>query len=128
MLLIDKFSGKPVYEQIVEGIERHILLGVYPVGGAVPSVRELSASLGINPNTIQKSYVELTRRGVICPSPGSGCYVTPYAAEKIRERARERLKELEALSAELILSGLEEEEILEDVRRGISQRSGQGGH
>lgn len=126
MLLIDKFSGKSVYEQIVEGIERHILLGVYPVGGAVPSVRELSASLGINPNTIQKSYMELTRRGVICASPGSGCYVTPYATERIRERAREKLGVLEALSAELALAGLDEQEILEAVKRGISNQSKTG--
>ena len=119
MLLIDKFSGKPVYEQIVEGIERNILLGLYPVGAQVPSVRELSASLGINPNTIQKSYTELMRRGVICSSPGSGCYVTPRALEKIRERARERLAELEALSAELALSGVDGEEILRAVKNGL---------
>ena len=86
MLFIDKLSGKPVYEQIVDGIERGILLGIYPPGGQVPSLRELSQSLGINPNTIQKSYAELTRHGVICPSPGSGCYVSHYAKEKLKEK------------------------------------------
>lgn len=119
MLLIDKFSGKPVYEQIIEGIERNILLGIYPIEGQVPSVRELSASLGINPNTIQKSYTELTRRGVICSAPGNGCFVTPSAKEKIRDRAREKLTQLEALSAELALSGVSREEILDAVRKGF---------
>jgi DNA-binding transcriptional regulator YhcF (GntR family) len=49
MLLIDKLSGKPVYEQIVEGIEKNILMGVYPEGSVLPSLRELSVMLGINP-------------------------------------------------------------------------------
>lgn len=122
MLPIDKFSGKPVYEQIIDGVERNILLGIYPVGAQVPSVRELSASLGINPNTIQKSYTELTRRGVICSAPGNGCYVTPAARERIRERARERLAELSALCAELSVAGLGEDEILDAVKRGIKRK------
>ncbi len=125
MLPIDKFSGKPVYEQIIDGVERNILLGFYPVGGQVPSVRELSAGLGINPNTIQKSYAELMRRGVICSAPGNGCYVTPAAREKIRERARERLSVLCALSAELSMAGLEADEIMDAVKRGI-KRKGEG--
>ena len=125
MLPIDKFSGKPVYEQIIDGVERNILIGFYPVGGQVPSVRELSASLGINPNTIQKSYAELMRRGVICSAPGNGCFVTPAARDKIRERARERLAALHALSAELFMAGLGEDEIMNAVKRGF-KREGEG--
>lgn len=121
MLPIDKFSGKPVYEQIIDGVERNILLGLYPVGGQVPSVRELSAGLGINPNTIQKSYAELMRRGVICSAPGNGCFVTPAAREKIRERARERLSALCVLAAELSVAGLGDDEILDAVKRGIKR-------
>ena len=121
MLPIDKFSGKPVYEQIIDGVERNILLGIYPVGGQVPSVRELSAGLGINPNTIQKSYAELMRRGVICSAPGNGCYVTPVAKDKICERARGRLSEVSALCAELSMAGLGEDEIMDAVERGIKR-------
>ena len=121
MLFIDKLSGKPVYEQVVDGIERGILLGIYPPGGQVPSLRELSQSLGINPNTIQKSYAELTRRGVICPSPGSGCYVSPDAKERLRERARKRLLELEALAAELYAAGLDEHELTEAVKAACNK-------
>lgn len=116
MLFIDKLSAKPVYEQVVDGIERGILLGIYPPGAQVPSLRELSQSLGINPNTIQKSYAELTRRGVICPSPGSGCYVAHDAKEKLKERARSRIFELESLAAELYAAGLDEHELTEAVK------------
>ena len=115
MLLIDKLSGKPVYEQIVEGIEKNILMGVYPEGGVLPSLRELSVTLGINPNTIQKSYAELIRRGVIIPSPGSGTYVAPEAKARIREAAAEKLSRLEELVADLAMADVPKGDMLATV-------------
>lgn len=115
MLFIDKLSSKPVYEQLIEGIERNILLGIYPQGSILPSLRELSVTLGINPNTIQKSYGELTRRGIIRPSPGSGCFVSPNAVELIRAEAVEKLNQIRALSAELRMAGIPKGDVLATV-------------
>ena len=115
MLLIDKLSGKPIYEQIIDGIEKNILMGVYEPGGVLPSLRELSVTLGINPNTIQKSYAELIRRGVIIPAPGSGSYVAPDAPERIRRAACEKLTHLQEAVAELALAGIPEADVLAAV-------------
>ena len=115
MLLIDKLSGKPVYEQIIEGMERNILMGIYPEGSVLPSLRELSVTLGINPNTIQKSYAELIRRGVIIPSPGSGTFVAPDAKERIRAAAAEKISMLEELVAELALADVPKGDVLATV-------------
>ncbi len=112
MLLIDKLSGKPVYEQIIEGVEKNVLMGIYPPGSLLPSMRELSVSLGINPNTIQKSYAELTRRGVIVPAPGSGCYVAPDAHARIRAAAAQKMPLLEELVAELAIADVPRGEVL----------------
>ena len=112
MLLIDKLSQKPVYEQIIDGIERNILLGIYPCGSLLPSVREQSVTLGINPNTIQKSYAELTRRGIILPSPGSGCYVSHEAKDLLLEEARKKIVNLKELLTELRIAGVKQDEIL----------------
>lgn len=112
MLLIDKLSGKPVYEQIIEGVEKNIILGIYRPGGVLPSLRELSVTLGINPNTIQKSYAELIRRGVIIPAPGSGTYVAPDAVERIRAAAAEKMPVLEELVADLALAGVPRGDVL----------------
>lgn len=120
MLFIDRLSPVPVYEQLIEGVQTNILLGVYPPGSPVPSLRELSATLGINPNTIQKSYAELTRRGILAPSPGNGCYVTPDAPERIREAAAARLTELSDLAAALALAGVPIEDALNAVRAGYT--------
>ena len=125
MLLIDKLSGKPVYEQIIEGMERNILMGIYPEGSVLPSLRELSVTLGINPNTIQKSYAELIRRGVIIPSPGSGTYVAPDAKERIRAAAAEKISMLEELVAELALADVPKGELLATVC-AVYARAGKG--
>ncbi len=125
MLLIDKLSGKPIYEQIIEGIEKNILLGLYEPGSVLPSLRELSVTLGINPNTIQKSYAELIRRGVIIPAPGSGSYVAPDAPARIREAAAEKLSKLGDLVADLALAGVLREDVLATVD-AVYARAGKG--
>ena len=125
MLLIDKLSGKPVYEQIIEGIEKNILMGIYPEGSVLPSLRELSVTLSINPNTIQKSYAELIRRGVIIPSPGSGTYVAADAKARIRAAAAEKMPLLEELVAELALADIPKGEILATVC-AVYARAGKG--
>ena len=116
MLLIDKLSGKPVYEQVIDGVEKNILMGIYPPGSVLPSLRELSVSLGINPNTIQKSYAELIRRGIIIPSPGSGTFVAPDAVARIRKAAEEKLHALAELVSELALAGIPESEVQDMIR------------
>lgn len=116
MLMIDKTSHKPIYEQIIDGVEKNILLGLYPPGSVLPSQRELSVTLGINPNTIQKSYAELIRRGVIVPAQGSGSYVASDAVARIRAAATERLDHLRETVAELALARVPCEDVLAVVR------------
>ena len=124
MLLIDKLSSKPVYEQIVCGIERGILLGIYPPGVHLPSVREQSILLSINPNTIQKAYTELSRRGIILPSPGSGCFVSNDAKAILHEEAKKKLSNLEGLLQELHIAGIQREDIIAAVKDVYEKPSG----
>ena len=112
---IDALSRTPVYLQLIGQMERLILTGVLPPGAQVPSVRNLSIDLSVNPNTIQKAYSELDARGLLCAVPGRGCFVTEQALENLRESARRRLTELDALLRQLRLSGLGREEILHCV-------------
>ena len=55
MFQIDTLSRVPVYEQIIEQMERFVLAGLLKPGTQLPSVRSLSTELSINPNTIQKA-------------------------------------------------------------------------
>lgn len=117
MLVIDKFSRKPIYEQVVEGIERDIVMGILRDREQLPSIRELSAILGVNPNTIQKAFQELDRNGIIVSGQGRGCFVADRAAERIKEKLSVRITEIEAIAAELARAGIEEEKLLEAIRR-----------
>ena len=59
MFDIDRFSPTPVYVQVVEQVTRLIAGGVMEPGEPLPSVRALSAQLNVNPNTLQRAYMEL---------------------------------------------------------------------
>ena len=69
-------NDKPIYAQIVEKIQLRIISGMYPAGGKLPSVRELAAEAGVNPNTMQKAFMELERSGLITTMRTSGRIVT----------------------------------------------------
>ena len=75
MVHLDYRDTKPIYTQIVENFRSQIATGILQPGDKLPSVRELAAQLSINPNTIQRAYTELERRGVIYTVKGKGNFV-----------------------------------------------------
>ncbi len=115
MLAIDKFSRKPIYEQLIEGIEREILTGILKEKEQLPSIRELSVLLSVNPNTIQKAFLELDRSGIIISTQGRGCFVASDAIERIRERFAPKINEIQMLASELASAGIEQETVLAAV-------------
>ncbi len=109
---VDKLSRKAIYEQIVDGVTEHIRLGLLKEGDRLPSVRELSAELQANPNTVQKAYLELDRMGVIASAPGRGSFVTSEALPVVRRQQLERLGELPPLIRELKEAGVSKDDLL----------------
>ena len=112
MVSIDKLSRVPIYEQIVDGICKEVVSGLMAEGTQLPSVREMSQLLSANPNTIQKAYLELDRRGVIASAPGVGTFIKEGAILAIRQNMKEHLSKLQALSHELALAGIPKAELL----------------
>ena len=99
-------SRTPIYEQLIEQLERFILTGSISEGDQIPSVRSLSVELSINPITILKAYNELSSRGLIRSVPGRGYFVCPNAKEILSERRRALLDKLYDIAAELKLAGI----------------------
>ena len=91
MFQIDTMSRVPIYEQIVNQLEYFVLNGILKEGEQIPSVRNLSVELSINPNTIQKAYFELDKRGIIQSVPGRGCFVTESAKNILSAKKREKI-------------------------------------
>ncbi|MBR6676453.1 MAG: GntR family transcriptional regulator [Clostridia bacterium] len=115
MFTINALSRTPVYEQIVDQIEKLISAGILKEGEQLPSVRSLSIQISVNPNTIQKAYGELDSRGITGSVPGRGCFVMPNARERIKSRAKEKLSALTALVEELLQAGVSREDIIKTV-------------
>lgn len=78
----------PIYSQINGFIKRGIVAGTIVDGDEVPSRRMLSALLGVNPNTVQKSYAMLEEEGLLLSRPGAkSCIrVTEAAVERLRQQ------------------------------------------
>ena len=78
-------SNRPIYLQILDSICEQILDGKLEPDGRILSVRECGAQLGVNPNTIMRSYERLTNDGIIYNKRGLGYFVTPGAAREIKK-------------------------------------------
>ncbi|MEL7602278.1 MAG: GntR family transcriptional regulator [Bacillota bacterium] len=124
MLEIDKFSRVPIYEQIIAQLETHIRLGTFAPEASLPSVRALSVSVGVNPNTLQKAYAELERRGLCFSVPGSGRFVARNAQTLLMLRSQKRQEELGKLLSELMETGMSRNELHAFVDDIADQRSG----
>ena len=99
-LQLNHRDSRPIYEQIADGMRRMILSGVYQPDEKLPSVRELAASMAINPNTIARAYRELEAEGYIYTVSGRGafCGARDTAAQA---RTQALLEQLAALVSEL---------------------------
>lgn len=117
MFTIDKLSRTPIYEQLIDRFEYFILSGDISPEGQLPSVRSLSQELGVNPNTLQRAYAEIERRGLCYTVPGSGRYLQKDALEKLRESAEQRTGEFESLVRGLKKKGIGKEILMETIER-----------
>ncbi|WP_031389783.1 GntR family transcriptional regulator [Kineothrix alysoides] len=90
MIILDYKDARPIYEQIVEKFKLLILKGILQKDEQMPSVRSLAVELAINPNTIQKAYMELERQGYIYTVKGRGNFVAEN--ENLLDERREELK------------------------------------
>lgn len=69
-------NNLPIYIQIMDYMKKLIVTGELKEGDRLPSVRELSGELKVNPNTIQRSYQELEREGLVFTQRGMGTFVS----------------------------------------------------
>jgi DNA-binding transcriptional regulator YhcF (GntR family) len=101
-------DDKPIWRQIYELIAMRILSDEWPEGSRIVSVRELAQEVGVNPNTVMRSYERLDGDGIIFNRRGIGFFVSEGAKEHIREIERRKFleEELPKLRERLELLGL----------------------
>ena len=88
-------NTKGIFLQIADSISEKVMEGKYPPGEKIPSVRDLAAEMGVNPNTVMRTYSELQTREIIDNKRGVGFYVSADAVEIIRKWKRKEFFEIE---------------------------------
>lgn len=115
MISFDDFKpvdGKPIYLQILEYIKRGAVAGIIRDGDELPSRRVLSALLGINPNTVQKSFKTLEDETLITSRAGAKSFMT-LDGEKLHHLRAELLEDtVSEMVRKLREMGLSKEEAL----------------
>jgi len=108
-------SGESPYRQIVYAATKAVVSGEMAAGATFPSVRELSQSLKINPNTAQKVVAELVRDGILEVRPGIGTTVTARRQSSAADRRMLLSGEVEQLLVEAKRLGLTRQDVLRAV-------------
>lgn len=124
MFELDLKSRKSIYEQIVDNCKELIVAGVLAPKDKLPSVRELSAMLTVNPNTIQKAYRELEQKGWIYTVSGLGCFVSETGHKPDEMQIRELYREIKGLIRELLFLGESDSDIADTVAKMVKERRG----
>lgn len=117
VILLDYRDKRPIYEQVVEKLERLIVGGALETDTKMPSVRSLAMELSVNPNTIQRAYAQLEQEGYLYTISGKGSFVAP--AEQWQEgKWNKLLSEWRELTIHAKEAGISHE-LLEEQLRGV---------
>lgn len=115
-------SPLPIYQQLVNQVREAAARGELEPGERLPSVRQLSRELTVNPNTVARAYTELERGGLVSTRPGLGVFVTAARPELTAAAKRRRLAELlDGFLTEAVHLGLTADETLQLVNKRVTQ-------
>jgi GntR family transcriptional regulator len=129
---LDAASGVPTYLQLVQQVEHALRLGYLKPGDQLPKVRDVVATLAINPNTVLKAYRELETKGLAVGRPGQGTFIQAtlnrVAMPELAGLRRSLLDWLSAAAA----AGLDDDGIVALVTSALrdfsERRRGSGNH
>lgn len=115
MFSLNYRDGRPIYEQVKDGLRHLVVTGAIQTGDKLPSIRAMALSLAINPNTIQRAYDALESEGYLCSVAGKGSFAAPQT-DVNRGRREALLKRLDDTAAELLFLGMTPTELAERIK------------
>jgi GntR family transcriptional regulator len=119
---VDSASRTPIYRQLVAQIREAVARGKLLPEQRLPSVRDLSRQLVINPNTVARVYTELERDGILNTRPGLGVFVAQPKTELTRRVRKDRLIALvDGLLTEAVHLGFNADEVLSLVSERMTK-------
>ena len=115
MINLDYQSRIPIYQQIVDQIERYIALGILKPNDRLQPIREMATTLGINPNTVKKAYEELENHGAIITISTKGTFVADNTKNVLEKKINEKLNLIKNEINELEKMGISKAEIIPKI-------------
>lgn len=115
MINLDFTSRTPIYEQIVNEIERYVALKILKPGEQISSIREMAISLGINPNTVKKAYSLLENKKIIEMYSTKGTFIASNVDSVKEQKITEIEDKIRLLVRELEDLGCTKDKIKKDV-------------
>lgn len=117
LISLDYQSRIPIYEQIVNNIEKYVAVGILKEKQQIPSIREMASSLGVNPNTVKKSYDILENKGVIVTISTKGTFIADDTKKATKEKIDKEIDVIRGKISELEKMGISREEIIERIKK-----------
>lgn len=117
MVNLDYQSRIPIYEQIVNEIEKYVALGILEENMQIPSIREMAGNLGINPNTVKKSYDILENRGVITTVSTKGTFISSDTKKATNDKINKEIDIIRNKINDLTKMGISYDEIIERIKK-----------
>ncbi|EDY55472.1 gntR-family transcriptional regulator [Streptomyces sviceus ATCC 29083] len=119
---IDRRSGVPAFQQIVQQTKQALRLGVLVPGDRLPTAKDVAETSAVNPNTTLKAYRELEREGLVEPRPGLGTFVRRTLGRPETGTDSPLYGELVAWMAKAAGAGLEQEDVAALVASALEQQ------
>lgn len=112
---LDYTKRIPIYEQIVNEIERYVAVGILKENEQIMSIRELAMNLGINPNTVKKAYSILEDKGVIISMSTKGTFICKNVNDVKDEKVFKYINDIKNIMVQLNNLGISNEEIIKKI-------------
>ncbi|MGW6742008.1 GntR family transcriptional regulator [Streptomyces sp. NPDC055025] len=123
---IDRRSGVPAFQQIVQQTKQALRLGVLVPGDRLPTAKEVAETSTVNPNTTLKAYRELEREGLVEPRPGQGTFVRRTLGRPETGADSPLYAELVAWMSKAAGAGLEQEDVAALVASAMEKQYAAG--
>ena len=114
---LDYQSRIPIYEQIVNNIEKYVAVGILREKSQIPSIRELANNLGINPNTVKKASDILENKGVIMTISTKGTFISNNTKMVLENKIDKEINLIKDKIRELENMGISKKEIMERIEK-----------
>lgn len=116
-------DSQPIFMQIVDWLSDKVLVGELKVDEQFPSVRDIAAQVGVNPNTVMRAIERLLQAGIIYSQRGKGNYVAEGARDKILQERRQRFfcELLPQVTDEMLVLGLTLDDVVPPIQSALAK-------